>query len=61
MGKGRGEMIEGGKRESFYRPHDHGYSRVRSIVLCTIWNIDILKSDVIQVQRHNLDRLQIRF
>jgi len=53
--------MEGGERESLYRPHEDGFSGVRRIVHCTNLNIDILKSHVIQAQRHTLDRLQIRF
>ena len=51
----------GGERESLYRLHEDGFSGVRRIVPCTNLNIDILKSHVIQAQRHTLDRLQIRF
>ena len=53
--------MEGGGRESLYRPQEDGFSGVRRIVPCTHLNIDILKSHVIQAQRHTLDRLQIRF
>jgi len=53
--------MEGGERESLYRPHEAGFSGVHRIVPCTNLNIDILKGHVIQAQRHTLDRLQIRF
>jgi len=53
--------MEGGGRKSLYRPHEDGFSGVHRIVPCTNLNIDILKSHVIQAQRHTLDRLQIRF
>jgi len=53
--------MEGVERDSLYRPHEDGFSGVCKIVPCTNLNIDILKSHVIQAQRHNLDRLQIRF
>jgi len=61
LGKGCGEKMEGRERKSLYRPHEDGFSGVRRIVPCTNLNIDILKSHVIQAQRHTLDRLQIRF
>ena len=50
-----------GERESLYRPHEDGFSGVRRIVPCTNLNIDILKSHVIQAQRHTVDMLQISF
>ena len=53
--------MEGVEGESLYRLHKDGFSGVSRIVPCTNLNIDILKSHVIQAQRHTLDRLQIRF
>jgi len=53
--------MEGGERESLYSPHQDGFSGFCRIVPCTNLNIDILKSHVIQAQRHTLDRLQMRF
>ena len=61
LGTGCGEKMEGGERESLYRQHEEGFSGVRRIVPCTNLNIDIVKSHVIQAQRHTLDRLHIRF
>ena len=53
--------MKGGESESLYRPHEDGFSGVQRIVPCTNLNIDILKSHVIEAQRHTQDRLQIRF
>jgi len=50
--------MEGGERECLYSPHEDGFTGVCRIVPGTNLNLDIMKSHVIQAQRHiNVGRL----